>query len=174
MPPCASLSGVLHGPLSSWSQVFLHAGRLPLVLGHPESCKCSPSEPFCLARGPAAGLAGETAVGVGAPRPRLSALSLEFWGRERPRLALLGLHVHLGPTSWGWGRGSRLCGPPQPQGACELSRCPDRVFCTDRKCGWAAITGLLLADQQVIHVTHPCLPRTLCYLWHRPPSAPHF
>ena len=164
---------------SPWSSLFTASGLL--ACGQPSSGSWAPralqvftlrallpcSRPCCWPRREDCG------QGQCAPSPSLCFVS-GISGKGAALISLTGVHVHLGPTSWGWGRGSRLCGAPRPRGACELSICPDRVFCTDRKCGWTAITGLLLADQQVIHVTHTCLPRTLCCFRHWPPPASHF
>ena len=97
---------------------------------------------------------GETAVRVGrSPFPSLCFLS-GILGKGAALIGLIRAPCAPGTHQLGLGQRVQAVWAPQPRGACELSRCPERVFCTDRKCRWAIITGLLLADQQVIHVTH--------------------
>ena len=135
VPPCSSLSGILCGPLSSSASGLLVCGQ-------------ASSGATLLAS------QGETAVRVErSPFPSLCFLS-GILGKGAALIDLIRAPCAPGTHQLGLGQRVQAMWVPQPRGTCELSRCPERVFCTDRKCRWAIITGLLLADQQVIHVTH--------------------
>ena len=135
VPPCSSLSGILCGPLSSSASGLLVCGQ-------------ASSGATLLAS------QGETAVRVErSPFPSLCFLS-GILGKGAALIDLIRAPCAPGTHQLGLGQRVQAMWAPQPRGTCELSRCPERVFCTDRKCRWAIITGLLLADQQVIHVTH--------------------